>query len=188
MKQLTLLLCLALCLSLSSCGSDNATDKDGADTSQPTADSHDGDDGASEYDEIPEHASEHMEEEMDFDAFYHQFSANAGDDQFIRGSIDFPYFYASIENYEVSGADFESDENDRYVFQTMTERDDAKISHWDDGYMNGWLNEKFTGKYGDLADIYVVDFEPMPTGYLAYFKFIDGEFKFIGCELIEIGD
>lgn len=190
MKKLILLLSITLSVYLSGCGSGDSGDKQNTNSDStavpPADDNHDAD--AGEYDEIPDHASENMEGEQEFEAFYKDFAGNAGDMQYLRDNIVFPYYYASMQNYAVEAGDFDSDTNDRYVFQTMTERDDAKLGAWDGEYLNGYLEEQFKKTYGDLSDLYVVEFEAAPTGYLAYFKAVEGTFQFIGCELIEIGD
>lgn len=187
MKHFSLLCCFFAAIILSGCAADGAdAASSAANASSSQAENHDGD--MKGFDEVPEHAGEAMEADQDFEDFFHSFASKAGNVESIKGQIEFPYFYASFENRKVNKADFDSESNDRYIFQVISEREDAKISQVQGGSMNGYLYSNFKDTYGDLNDIYVADFEPNPTGYLVYFKLLGEEFKFIGCELIEIGD
>jgi len=124
----------------------------------------------------------------DFKTFWRAFVQQANDKTYLSGQIAFPFPYASFQNFLVSADEFRDEDMGIHVFESLSERTDLVIGHLTEGYLNGYLRDDFTKKFGNLDQIYVVESKPEPTGYLAYFRWNGQAYQFIGCVLLEIAD
>lgn len=141
-----------------------------------------------------------------FMSFWKNFQLTMDKKDSIMNKIDFPYVlncnYLDAELITVYNVDFDgkpksetSNENCPYFIScplnaaNFPNNNGLFFGLYNGGYMNEKLRESFIYKYGGLDKIYFIsDFLHVeePYGVKAYFKELNGEFKFIGFENIEM--
>lgn len=129
-----------------------------------------------------------VEPESDFLDFWESLKQQNADTALLKSIAHFPYPYASFENMIIGEDSFYLRKNDRNILNHLFDRQKVEVYELSDLGINSFLNDYFENEHGDLKGIYVLESSPEPLGYLAYFKKIENEWKFIGCELLEIAD
>jgi hypothetical protein len=132
--------------------------------------------------EPTDNATIEIQKTLSFKSFWENLCTNQNNDELIKESIDFPIFSADSKNEVIDKENFTN------IFKRFCNENTSEIILYDGKYLNGFLKENFTNKYGNLKNLYVVSIDPTPSGYLLYFKLLDNEYKFVGCESVFIAD
>jgi hypothetical protein len=132
--------------------------------------------------EPTDNATIQIQKTLSFNSFWENLCTNRNNDGLINESIDYPIFSGDSKNEVIDKEKFTN------IFKRFCKRPTSKIILYDGKYINGFLEENFTNKYGNLKNLYVVSIDPTPSGYLLYFKLLDNEYKFVGYESIFIAD
>jgi len=135
-----------------------------------------------------------------FSLFWSTFQKNLKVKTYLLSNISFPYFYScnyldpgkiTKKEFEEQGIEIFVNGNAFISYSLDLPLGSLSIKTYTNLYMDEYLKNNFLKTYGNLSDVYVISEkgnENDPIGYKAYFKLINGEFKFIGFEGQEQGD
>ncbi len=129
-------------------------------------------------------------EASDFKKFWADFCTNQSA---IIANIDFPVPEADaveMANQKVSKVDFTAIKIACETIAASQQNEHGtppKVYALKDQHISKFLKDIFLEKYGDLKDIQVVEIAPQPSGFLFYFKPVEGTYKFIGYQVLELG-
>lgn len=139
-----------------------------------------------------------------FNQFWEIFQKNLKVKTYLLSNINFPYFYNCnyfAEPGQITREQFQEQGPEIFMNGNAFISNNFSLQYnppgslstkvYSNQYMDEYLKDSFQKAFGNLSGIYVVSEkgkEGEPIGYKAYFKLIDGSFKFIGFEGQEEGD
>jgi len=136
-----------------------------------------------------------------FSLFWSTFKKNLKVKTYLLSNISFPYFYSCnyfAEPGQITKKEFEEQgiqifvNGNAFISYSLDQPPEyLSIKTYSNQYMDEYLKNNFLKAYGNLSDVYVISEkgnENDPIGYKAYFKLINGAFKFIGFDGQEQGD
>ena len=106
---------------------------------------------------------------------------HASDKKYIADHIYFPFMMDVYKKSGISRAEFDANEYATEFFESINS---ISINPYVSGnsYINSDLSDFIEKQFGNFDDMYILRQEADPSGFCAYIKLVDKEYKFVGYE------